>query len=89
MFAHNAGKPRRQRGALLLQHGLGRTLTALAASTGAPFWFDMLNQVIAIRATGKPPGEEPKPPNSVLVPVEPGRSRKGAERIRQGTARRP
>ncbi|WP_332879560.1 hypothetical protein [Massilia sp. S19_KUP03_FR1] len=69
---------------LLLQHGLGWLLTALAASLGAPFWFDMLNRVIAIRATGKPPGEDPKPPGSVSVPVEPGQSQREADRIRQG-----
>jgi len=34
---------------------LGLLLTALAVSMGAPFWFDMLNKVISVRATGKPP----------------------------------
>lgn len=33
----------------------GLLLTALAVSMGAPFWFDMLNKIIAVRATGKPP----------------------------------
>jgi len=32
-------------------------LTALAVSMGAPFWFDTLNKIIAVRATGKPPKE--------------------------------
>ncbi len=35
----------------------GLLLTALAVSMGAPFWFDMLNKVISVRATGKPPKE--------------------------------
>jgi hypothetical protein len=34
---------------------LGLLLTSLAVSMGAPFWFDMLNKIIAVRATGKPP----------------------------------
>lgn len=33
---------------------LGWLLTALAASLGAPFWFDLLNKVMVIRATVKP-----------------------------------
>lgn len=72
---------------LLRMHALGWILTALAASLGAPFWFDMLNRVVSIRATGKPPGEEPKPPNSVSVPVEPGQSPREADRIRQRDGR--
>jgi hypothetical protein len=74
-------------GKLLTQHGLGWLLTALAATLGAPFWFDMLNRVISIRAAGKPPEEEPKPPRSVSVPVEPGQSQREADRIRQNEPR--
>ncbi len=33
----------------------GLLLTALALSLGAPFWFDMLSKVIAVRASGGPP----------------------------------
>jgi hypothetical protein len=33
---------------------LGWLLTALAASMGAPFWFDVLNKVMVIRSTVKP-----------------------------------
>jgi len=72
---------------LLAQHGLGWLLTALAATLGAPFWFDMLNRVISIRAAGKPPEEEPKPPKTVSVPVEPGQSQREADRLRQGEPR--
>ncbi len=45
----------------LNRHLLGWLLTALAISLGAPFWFDMLNKVIAVRAAGKPPEKKPKP----------------------------
>lgn len=41
---------------------LGLLLTAVAISLGAPFWFDMLNKVISIRATGRSPQERPKSP---------------------------
>lgn len=33
---------------------LGWLITALAATLGAPFWFDMLNKVMVIRSTVKP-----------------------------------
>ena len=36
---------------------IGILLTSLAVSLGAPFWFDMLNKVINIRASGKSPRE--------------------------------
>jgi hypothetical protein len=39
------------RGALIL---LGWLFTALAATLGAPFWFDTLNRVMVIRSTVKP-----------------------------------
>jgi len=35
----------------------GWFLTALAASFGAPFWFDTLNRFINLRNAGRPPGE--------------------------------
>lgn len=34
---------------------IGLILTALAASLGAPFWFDLLNRVVNLRGTGKTP----------------------------------
>src|SRR5207249_1908881 len=55
---------------------LGWLITALAATMGAPFWFDLLNKVMVIRATVKPHEKSPeeasedrqlKPPSSVLV----------------------
>lgn len=35
-------------------HGVGWIITALAVSLGAPFWFDMLNKIMVVRATVKP-----------------------------------
>jgi hypothetical protein len=51
---------------------LGWVITALAASLGAPFWFDLLNRFVNVRASGKAPEEEPKSPKEVPVPKEPG-----------------
>ena len=41
---------------------VGLLFTALAISLGAPFWFDMLNRVVSIRAAGRAPDEKPKSP---------------------------
>lgn len=44
---------------------IGILFTALAATLGAPFWFDMLGKLINLRAIGKPPtetGATPTPP---------------------------
>jgi hypothetical protein len=38
---------------------LGWLLTAIAATLGAPFWFDLLKRVMVVRATVKPSGESP------------------------------
>lgn len=35
-------------------HWLGWLITALAVSLGAPFWFDILNKIMVVRATVKP-----------------------------------
>jgi hypothetical protein len=37
---------------------LGWILTALAASLGAPFWFDTLSRIVNVRAAGKVPGRQ-------------------------------
>jgi hypothetical protein len=34
---------------------IGLSLTAIAVSLGAPFWFDVLNKLINIRSAGKQP----------------------------------
>jgi hypothetical protein len=60
-------------------HGLGWLLTIIAASLGAPFWFDTLNKVIAIRSVGKAPEEAQKPPKKVPLPLEPGQTPGEAE----------
>lgn len=36
---------------------IGLSLTAIAVSLGAPFWFDVLNKLINIRSAGKKAGE--------------------------------
>jgi hypothetical protein len=51
---------------------LGWLVTALAATLGAPFWFDLLNRFVNIRASGKAPEEEPKSPKEVPTPKQPG-----------------
>jgi hypothetical protein len=42
---------------VLLALVAGWFLTALAASFGAPFWFDTLNRFMNLRNAGRPPGE--------------------------------
>jgi hypothetical protein len=56
----------------ILFHIAGWILTALAASLGAPFWFDTLNKFMSIRSVGKAPEEKPKPPKEVPAPLGPG-----------------
>ncbi len=51
---------------------LGWLITASAASLGAPFWFDLLKRVVAIRSAGKAPEERPLSPKEVSQPREPG-----------------
>ena len=60
-------------------HIVGWILTALAASMGAPFWFDTLNRFIAIRSAGKAPEEAPKPPKNVPAPLEPRQTPREAD----------
>jgi hypothetical protein len=40
--------------------GAGWLLTALAASLGAPFWFDLLNKLMVVRSTVKPHEKSPE-----------------------------
>jgi hypothetical protein len=54
-----------------VQKALGLLATALAASLGAPFWFDILNMFMSVRAAGKAPEEKPKEPKEVLQPMAP------------------
>ena len=48
---------------------LGLILTAIALSLGAPFWFDMLAKIVAIRGSGGLP--TPPPPKQVIVIPDP------------------
>lgn len=41
---------------------LGLLITALLVSLGAPFWFDLLNQLVNLRATGNSPNKTPDVP---------------------------
>jgi hypothetical protein len=57
---------------------LGWFLTALAATMGAPFWFDLLNKIMVIRSTVKPhekSGEEASEdrqfPSQIKQPIQP------------------
>jgi hypothetical protein len=40
----------------------GFAITILAASLGAPFWFDLLNRLARFRLVGQRPAESPSPP---------------------------
>jgi hypothetical protein len=51
---------------------VGWLITAFAVSLGAPFWFDLLNKFVNVRASGKAPEEEPKSPKEVPTPKQPG-----------------
>ena len=46
----------------ILTKTIGLFLTILAVSLGAPFWFDMLNKFINIRAAGPKPEKAKKSP---------------------------
>jgi len=51
---------------------LGWLLTAVAAMLGAPFWFDVLNQIMVIRSTVKPhekSGEEASRDRQAVQPA--------------------
>ena len=39
----------------------GWLITAFALSLGAPFWFDLMNQMISLRSSLKPDDKQPKP----------------------------
>jgi hypothetical protein len=55
-----------------LTMALGWLITAFAVSLGAPFWFDLLNKFVNVRASGKAPEEQPKSPKEVPAPKQPG-----------------
>ena len=43
-------------------HGFGWLISIIAASLGAPFWFDLLNKFMNIRSAGKPPAKQAAAP---------------------------
>ena len=55
--------------AVIGAHWFGWLLTTLAVSLGAPFWFDTLNRVMAIRSVGKAPEEQPLRPRATAPPA--------------------
>ncbi len=58
---------------------IGWLLTAVAASMGAPFWFDILNKVMVIRSTVKPPESQiAAPPPSFVAPTVPVQGDRGS-----------
>jgi hypothetical protein len=53
----------------------GWLLTALAASLGAPFWFDLLNKIMVIRSTVKPHEKSPEESSEDRqTPMEPAKN---------------
>jgi hypothetical protein len=68
-------------------HLIGWLLTALAASLGAPFWFDTLNKFMSVRSAGKAPEERPKPPKDVPIPLEPGQTPREADGLRSANSK--
>jgi hypothetical protein len=58
---------------LFWHHFFGFLVTAIAISLGAPFWFDILSKVMALRTSKKEPVTSPqgKTTNSTVPPVNP------------------
>ena len=50
----------------------GWLITAIAASLGAPFWFDVLKKFMSVRSSGRAPEETPTAPKTVPTPLAPG-----------------
>lgn len=56
----------------LLTKITGLLLTAIALMLGAPFWFDLINKIVSLRAAGKKPEEEATTPTkNTTVTVKP------------------
>jgi hypothetical protein len=86
-WASGWGAPGQPTGVLDVWNGLlgplfGWLLTALAATMGAPFWFDLLNKVMVIRSTVKPHEKSPEEASEDRQP-------KRAKTARTTTARPP
>lgn len=63
LLCHRDGAEWKSLGRTLQFHSLGWLISIIAASLGAPFWFDLLNKFMNIRGTGKPPEEPSAPPS--------------------------
>ena len=50
---------------------LGWLITALAATLGAPFWFDIISRLVPLRGSGKPPSPPTAPAPSAASPPPP------------------
>lgn len=57
---------------------LGLLVTAGALTLGAPFWFDLLNKFVNVRATGQPPAKHGEPSRATQPP--PGAGEAGTTR---------
>ncbi|MDI1313930.1 hypothetical protein [Prosthecobacter sp.] len=69
--------PMRFQARVLLGMIAGWLITAIAASLGAPFWFDLLGRFVNVRASGKVPGEKettssPTRPQPASIDITPG-----------------
>lgn len=58
-----SSKPTAAEKTALLWKCLGLLITALAISLGAPFWFDVLQKIISVRASGQTPAEHTRAKN--------------------------
>ncbi len=66
---------------------IGWIVTALLVLLGAPFWFDLLNRLVSVRAAGtKPPPAAEDPSSATGNLVNAGESRAGAGAVRQPAA---
>lgn len=71
---------------------LGWLITALALTLGAPFWFDLLNKFIRLRAAGVKPeeeengGQKPVPKSNASLHTVPGAATAGAGIQQQAVA---
>lgn len=66
----------------------GWIFTAIAMSLGAPFWFDLLNKFVNLRAAAPPPAKaQARPAVAAEVPVEPATRPRSPSPDRNGSSR--
>ena len=73
----SSSDPRRapQDGGEWLLKLMGLAMTAIAASLGAPFWFDVLSKIMTVRSGGDPP-----PPKQEAAPAKTETHEEGAKK---------